>query len=49
MAEAAAAHMDPIVLNVRQDNAPAIRVYEKLGFQVGGAFIEGPALRKPQP
>lgn len=30
-----------IVLNVRQDNAAAIRVYERLGFVVHGEFVEG--------
>lgn len=44
--EAAAAGMNPVVLNVKQGNTPAIRVYEKLGFRTGGVFIEGPALRR---
>ena len=33
--------IETIVLNVRQDNAIAIRVYEKLGFVVHGEFLEG--------
>ena len=33
--------IETIVLNVRQDNATAIRVYEKLGFVVHGEFLEG--------
>lgn len=44
--EALAAGLDPIVLNVRTNNAPAIHVYEKLGFRIHGPMIEGPALRR---
>jgi GNAT superfamily N-acetyltransferase len=39
-------HAD-VVLNVREDNAPAIAVYESLGYQTHGTFIEGPAARRP--
>lgn len=35
-----------VVLNVRQDNAPAIAVYERLGYRVHAPFIEGPAVRR---
>jgi RimJ/RimL family protein N-acetyltransferase len=38
-------HRD-VVLNVRQDNAPAIAVYERLGYHVHAPFIEGPAVRR---
>lgn len=38
-------HRD-VVLNVRQDNAPAVSVYERLGYRVHAPFIEGPAVRK---
>lgn len=44
--DALATGLDPVVLNVRVTNAPAIRVYEKLGFRVHGAMVEGPALRR---
>lgn len=44
--DALAAGLDPIVLNVRTSNAPAIHVYQKLGFRIHGAMIEGPALRR---
>jgi len=39
-------HRD-VVLNVREDNSPAISVYERLGYQTHGQFIEGPAVRRP--
>ncbi|MFP4324189.1 MAG: GNAT family N-acetyltransferase [Anaerolineales bacterium] len=32
-----------VVLNVKQDNLPAIRAYKNLGFRVYSDFIEGPA------
>lgn len=38
-------HRD-VVLNVRQDNAPAIAVYDRLGYHVHAPFIEGPAVRR---
>lgn len=44
--DALTAGMDPVVLNVAQDNAAAIRVYEGLGFRRYAAFTEGPGLRK---
>ena len=39
-------HRD-VVLNVREDNSPAISVYQRLGYQTHGQFIEGPAVRRP--
>jgi len=38
-------HAD-VVLNVRQDNAPAIAVYTRLGYQRHAQFVEGPAVRR---
>src|SRR5579859_2906389 len=38
-------HRD-VVLNVRQDNAPAVSVYRRLGYEVHGPFVEGPAIRR---
>ncbi|NJL93854.1 MAG: GNAT family N-acetyltransferase [Anaerolineae bacterium] len=35
-----------IVLNVKKDNLPAIRVYEKLGYRQTLGMVEGPAMRR---
>jgi RimJ/RimL family protein N-acetyltransferase len=44
--QAALAEHRDVVLNVRQNNAPAISVYERLGYRTHATFIEGPALRR---
>jgi predicted GNAT family acetyltransferase len=44
--EAALAEHRDVVLNVRQNNAPAVAVYERLGYRTHTTFIEGPALRR---
>jgi len=38
-----------VVLNVRVDNAPAIQVYERLGYVEHGPFLEAPATRRSAP
>jgi RimJ/RimL family protein N-acetyltransferase len=38
-------HRD-VVLNVRQNNVPAVAVYERLGYVTHALFVEGPAVRR---
>jgi len=44
--EAALERHRDVVLNVRQDNTPAVAVYDRLGYHVHAPFIEGPAVRR---
>ena len=44
--EAALVEYRDVVLNVRQDNAPAVAVYRRLGYHVHAPFFEGPAVRR---
>ncbi len=46
-AELLARNLATIVLNVRKDNAPAIRVYERAGYRYYCDFHEGLAHRRP--
>ena len=44
--EALTVGLDSVILNVREDNAAAVRIYERLGFRRYHVFIEGPGLLK---
>lgn len=44
--EAALTDHRDVVLNVREDNVPAIAVYERLGYRLHATFLEGPAVRR---
>ena len=44
--EAAVAEYRDVVLNVRQDNAPAVAVYLRLGYAIHSPYLEGPAARR---
>jgi ribosomal protein S18 acetylase RimI-like enzyme len=45
--DALAAGLSSIVLNVRQDNGPAIRLYQRLGYRLYSVLLEGPGLMRP--
>lgn len=44
--ELAARETETIALNVKAENAPAIRIYERLGFRVHRSFYDGRAARQ---
>jgi RimJ/RimL family protein N-acetyltransferase len=44
--EAAFQEHHDVVLNVRQDNATAVSVYRRLGYEIHAPFVEGPAVRR---
>ena len=46
VSQAALEEHPDVVLNVRQDNKPAVAVYQRLGYHVHAPFIEGPAVRR---
>jgi ribosomal protein S18 acetylase RimI-like enzyme len=44
--EAALEQHRDVVLNVREENTPAVAVYDRLGYVTHTRFIEGPAVRR---
>src|SRR2546425_11873328 len=44
--EAALGQHRDVVLNVREENTPAVAVYDHLGYVTHAPFIEGPAVRR---